>query len=158
MNPTRLFIIAVFLTFIFTAFASDKSVLTIEIHTSKSIEVNSNFCLIFATDKRMEGTALLRMEKHDESGVKSFQKSYDLFAGNRKHAIIIYINNKTNTQPDQVFLLPISRKPRAVDWTDWQQPSYVETNADSNFRFDYTPPDRTTNIPPNSFELRYKIE
>ena len=150
--------IATFLAFALTASASDKRVLNIEIRSSKPQEYDSNTCLAFATDSTIKFTSLNRIQKHKNGEIKLFQDSYELVAGNSRRAIIIYINCKTNKQPDQVFSLIMPRKPKPMDWTGWQNPNFVETNAVSNFRFDYAPINRSTNFPANSFELRYKIE
>jgi hypothetical protein len=110
--------------------------------------------LNYATDFKIAGTPLSLTKQREDGEFKIFQQSYDLLSKDHRRAIIVEPWN----QADQIFLLPISHKSKQMDWTNWQRPNYVETNAVSNFRFNYIPPDRSTNIPPNSFELRYKVE
>ena len=45
-------------------------------------------------------------------------------------------------------------------WSQWQKPDYIENSkyVSSNFMDDVKSPDRSTNIPPDCFEVRYKIE
>jgi hypothetical protein len=140
------------------AFASDKNILQVEIRCQKTNEIKSSTGvysgLNFATDFRITGAPLSLTKQRGDGEFIIFQQSYVLLSKDHRRAIIVTPWN----QADQTFLLPILHKSKPMDWTNWQPPNYVETNAVSNFRFDYIPPDRSTNIPPNSFELRYKIE
>jgi len=60
----------------------------------------------------------------------------------------------------EVFVLPITYNQKAMDWSKWHRPDFTENfkNARNNFMEGVTSPDRSTNVPPNTFELRYKIE
>ena len=137
--------------------ADGTKVLSIEIRCSKGNEIKSNAgvysALNFWTDQGAKGVPLSLMKQREDGEYRVFQQSFEL-KNDPARAIIVAPWN----QIDQVFLLSLPHKLKQSDWTNWQHPNYVETNADSNFRFAYIPPDRSTNIPPNSFELRYKVE
>ena len=83
-----------------------------------------------------------------------FQKAFDLDITDPPKGLVVYRNRGSN---DQVFLLWIPINSKAGDWTNWRYPNYAETNASSNLSNDYVPPERTTNIPPNSFQMRYRL-
>jgi hypothetical protein len=151
--------IVAFLVFASTAIAADKSVLFVEIRCPKGIEIGStndvySGFFVFATDFKISGTPFNLSKQREDGEFKVFEHSYNLLSRDHRRAIIVIPWN----HEDQVFQLPVPRKLKPIDWTNWQRANYVETNAISNFRFDYKPADRSTNIPPNSFELRYKIE
>ena len=61
--------------------------------------------------------------------------------------------------PNQVFRIPLSRKPKVQDWSQWQRPDFLAT-GDVGWAFIYKRKIQgvITNIPPDSFELRYKVE
>ena len=61
--------------------------------------------------------------------------------------------------PQQVFRIPLSRKPKVQDWSQWQRPDFLAT-GDVGWAFIYKRKIQgvITNIPPDSFELRYKVE
>ncbi|HEY5296758.1 MAG TPA: hypothetical protein VIK59_02435 [Verrucomicrobiae bacterium] len=160
MKPKSILLITAFLAFALTAFAAEKMILDIEIRSPKSVGFDTNTDLEFVTDKTAKGDFLSQIKQQDDDKYRYFQQSYPLSAKERRRAIIIYTHSSPKNQPQQVFLLPIPAKAKSADWTNWRYANYLEANAVSNFilNFDYMPPDRSTNIPPNSFELRYKIE
>ncbi len=61
--------------------------------------------------------------------------------------------------PQQVFRIPLSRKPKAQDWSQWQRPDFLAT-GDVGWAFIYKRKIQivTTNAPADSFEMRYKVE
>jgi hypothetical protein len=150
--------VTVFLAFVLTAFAGEKGILHIEIRVPKTAEHDTATYVAFGTNNKIEFDALTSMNQREDGEFKVFKNSYGLHSGDQRHAIIIYVNREPRNQLEQVFLLSTPRIPKPMDWTNWQYPNYVETNAVSNFRFNYTPLDRSTNAPPDSFELRYSIE
>ena len=160
MKSKSILLTTVFLTFVLTAFAADKMILQIEIRSPKSLEFDANTDLEFVTDKTAKGDFLSQIKQQDDDEYRYFQQSYRLSAKELRRAIIIFTHSAPKNQPQQVFLLPIPAKAKSADWTNWRYANYLETNAVSNFilNFDYMPPDRSTNIPPNYYELRYKIE
>ena len=149
--------IAVSLAFALPVFAKD-IILYVEVRCQATNEIISSTdkysVLDFATESTIDGGPLSLTKQRRDGEFKVFQQSYDLLSKDRRRAIIVSPWN----QVDQLFLLPISPKPKPTGWTTWQRPNCVEKNADGNFNDGYTPPDRSTNIPSNSFEMRYKIE
>jgi hypothetical protein len=141
-----------------TVFAADEIKLQVEVRYSKLVPFDTNTDLEFVTDATSEGGLLRRTKENGDDNFRVFQKSFNLLPRERRRSIIIHTHSLPKNQPDQVFLLSMARKPKAIDWTNWRHPDYVETNADWNFIRGYKSTDRSTNIPPNSFELRYKIE
>ena len=158
MKLKNFLLIAALLVFALAAFADEKKILHVEIRSAKTVGYDAATYMAFGTDDMFEFDALSSMKQREDGGFIVLQNSYSLHSGDQRHAIIVYVNRKPRNQPEQVFLLPIPRMPEPMDWTNWQHPNYVETNAVSNFRFNYIPPDRSTNVPPSSFELRYKVE
>ena len=61
--------------------------------------------------------------------------------------------------PQQVFRIPMSRKPKVQDWSQWQRPDFLAT-GDVGWAFIYKRKIQivTTNAPADSFEMRYKVE
>ncbi len=158
MNFKSIFQVALLCTFTLTSFAASKRVLRIEVRSPKSLHYDADTYLAFGTEKFNESDSLFSIKQSEDNKFTTFEKAYELISEDHRHAAIIYINRKTAKETDQVFLLPIPRKSKATDWTNWKHADYVETNAVSNFIFNYTPADRSTNAPPSGFELRYKIE
>ena len=157
MKHKTILLITAFFVIVSTAFAADKMILHIEIRSQKSASFDTNTGLQFVTDTTSESCLLSRAKQQVDDNFRIFQKSYNLLARERRRAIVIYTHSAPKNQPQQVFLLSIPRKPKLTDWTIWQRPDYVETDADWNFIRGYTSADRSTNIP-HSFELRYKVE
>lgn len=61
--------------------------------------------------------------------------------------------------PEQMFRLSLPRNPKARDWSQWQRPDFLATgNVDGEFIFGQKIQEIITNVPPDCFELRYKIE
>ena len=153
-----IFTVAAFFALSLTVFAADEVKLQVEVRYSKSVLFDTNTDLEFVTDTTSEGGLLRRTKENGDDNFRVFQKSFNLLARERRRSIIIYTHSLQKNQPDQVFLLSMPRKPKAMDWTNWRHPDYVETNADWNFIRGYKSANRSTTIPPNSFELRYRVE
>ncbi|HVM63042.1 MAG TPA: hypothetical protein VMV72_19440 [Verrucomicrobiae bacterium] len=61
--------------------------------------------------------------------------------------------------PSQVFYLPLPRNPKARDWSQWRRPDCLAAgdvgwSVIHNQRANGV----STNVPPDCFELRYKVE
>ena len=61
--------------------------------------------------------------------------------------------------PAQVFRVYLPSNPKVRDWSQWQRPDFLAT-GDVGWAFIYKQKIQgvITNIPPDSFELRYKVE
>jgi hypothetical protein len=158
MRLKSFFLTTIFSAIISTAFAADKITLHLEVRFPKSAQFDTNANLEFVTDTTAEDDLLIRKKQQDDDSFRIFQQSFNLLARERRRAIVIYTHTLPKNQPEQVFLLSISRKPKPIDWTNWRRADYIETNAGWNFIREYKSADRSTNVPPNSFELRYRIE
>jgi hypothetical protein len=77
-----------------------------------------------------------------------------LFTDNRRAVII-----DDSSTPQQVFLLHLRRHPKKQDWSGWQRPNFF-VKGDFGWAFMYKQKIQgvITNIPPNCFEMRYKVE
>ena len=153
-----IFTVVAFFGLSLSVFAADAIKLQVEVRFSKSLPFDTNADLNFVTDTTSEGGLLLRIKDNGDDNFRVFQKSFNLRARERRRAIVIYSHSLQRNKPDQVFLLSLPRKPKAMDWTNWRRPDYGETNADWNFIRGYKSTNRSTNAPPNSFELRYRVE
>jgi hypothetical protein len=66
--------------------------------------------------------------------------------------------------PFQVFRLPLSKKLKVADWTEWQRPDYTENpETDNPYRDrlllrESEKHERSAKLPADCVELRYKIE
>ena len=106
------------------------------------------------TESGSSGTRLRLTKRRDEGDLVVFAESCLVFDGDKRRAMVV----KTDGQPAQVFRLAIPRRPKPADWTMWRRPDYTErTDAWWTFMHDLKKHDRSTNVPPDSFELRFKI-
>ena len=141
-----------------SAFAVDSMVLHIEIRTQNMSVLGTNTEVEFVTDTTSAVDWLNVFKQKEEFGFRIYQKSYNLFAREKRRAILVYTYSKSSTEPELVFLLPIPRKAKPTDWTGWLHANYVERgDAGWNFINGINSVDRSTNIAPNSYELRYKV-
>jgi hypothetical protein len=134
--------------------SSDSYQLFYELRAPKALKFEPLTRFDVVTDQSVEGTRLRLTKRRDEGDFVIFSFSCLIFAGESRRAMIVH----TDGQPSQVFRLKITRKPWPADWSNWQQPDYIEkTDAVWTFMHDLKEHDRSTNIPPNCFELRFKI-
>ena len=127
----------------------------VQLRVSESVWVDPKTKLAFRRDHTIEGDLISRSDSSLTNGYRLFRKFFELETRDQSKALVIDLGHAST---NQVFLLSIALKPKPTDWTNWRYPDYLETNAVSNLRFKYVPPDRTTNVPPDSFQLRYRIE
>ena len=97
----------------------------------------------------------LRLTKRSEEGdFVVFADSCLIFDGHKRRAMVVTITG----QPSQVFRLTIPGTPTPADWTKWQRPDYLEkSDAMWTFMHDLKKHDRSTNVPSDSFELRFDV-
>ena len=136
------------------ALASDAHKFFYELRAPKTLKFDPKTSFDLVTDEDASGTRLRLTQRREEGNFVVFADSCLLFDGNKRRAMIV----KTDGEPSQVFRLTIPRSPEPVDWTKWQRPDYIEkTDAAWTFMHDAKKHDRSTNVPPNSFELRFKV-
>jgi len=142
-----------------TMFGADKKVL-IEIRASQTVDF-THCSYDFVGERTAQGGPLKLAVLRKEGTTNVFQETVDLSTVYKEHryAVIITPAGSLN-DVSQVFRLAMRQDSKPSGWTQWQRPNYVENSRDatSNFMDDQKSPDRSTNTPPNSFEVRYKIQ
>ena len=136
--------------------AADTHKLSYEIRAPKSVTLDGLTAFDLVTDQGSSGTRL-RLTKHrEEDGFNVYSDSCLVDSSEDRRAIVVTFENEK--EPKQVFVLKIPRIPKPTDWTKWQRPDYLEkSNAGWTFMHNLTKHDRSTNIPANALEVRYKI-
>lgn len=147
--------------FIFTStmFAGDNKIL-FEIRTAKTVDF-SRAAFEFVGERRAQGRPLATAALRQEGTNNVFQESIVLTTLYRERRFAVIISPDGDGKGvAQVFRLPIHQNSKPSDWSQWQRPHYLENSRDaiSNFMDDRISPERSTNIPPDFFEVRYKIE
>ena len=136
------------------ALAGDAFTFFYELRAPKKLKFDPLVSFDVVTEDSASGTRLRLTKRSEEGDFVVFADSCLIFDGHERWAMVVKIAG----QPSQVFRLTIPSKPKAVDWTKWQRPDYTEkTDAMWTFMRDLKKHDRSTNIPPDSFELRFKI-
>jgi len=140
--------------FVSTGSAEVTCELLYELRVPKTVKIDQSTRFYLATDVGCSKSALLGAKRREEGDLVIFSESELVFDSERRRAVIV----NTDGQPWQVFRLKIPHRPKPADWTAWQRPDYVEkTDAAWTFMHDLKEHDRSTNVPPDSFELRFKI-
>jgi len=109
-------------------------------------------------DQGANGTFLSACKQREEGGALVFQSEFALGEDpSSKRALIVspYLPTPTG---EQVFLLPIPRRPKPRVFTEWQHPNFMAKGAGLAIMFNKKVDIVSTNIPPDCFEVRYKIE
>jgi len=113
-----------------------------------------------ATSTREDGHFLWgynqKVQKEDGRFLIFEPDEFLLFEEPDKRRALLIDDNATLVQ---VFLLSVPQKPKVGDWSQWQRPNFL-ASGDVGWAFIYKQKIQrvVTNIPPDSFELRYKIE
>ena len=127
-----------------------------EIRAPKSLKLDGLTKFDLVTDQSMCGTRLRLTKQREEDGFTIYADSCLLHCGAHRHAMVVSAD--TGSAPSQVFVLTIPRTPKPADWSKWQRPDYVEkSDASWSFMHDLKKHDRSTNIPPDCLEIRYRI-
>ena|SRR5688572_10433921 len=152
-------IILHFLTVVFlavSAIAADTHKLSYEIRAPKSVNLDGSTAFDLVTEHGMSGTRLRLTRHRVEDGFHIYAESCLIDGSERRRAIVV--RPESEQEPRQVFVLTIPRTPKPADWTKWQRPDYLEkSDATWSFMHDLKKHDRSTNIPPNCLEVRYKV-
>jgi hypothetical protein len=127
----------------------------VQLRAPASVPVDPATQLAFRREHTIDGILISATDSSLTNDFHVFRHSFEWRSDDQPKALVVYLSR---TSTDQVFLLSIALNAQAGDWTNWRYPDYLETNAVSNLRFNYVPPDRKTNVPPNSFQLRYRIQ
>jgi hypothetical protein len=125
-----------------------------ELRAPKTLKFDPLTSFDVVTEDSASGTRLQLTKRREDQDFVVFADSCLIFDGQKRRAMVVTIAG----QPSQVFCLTTPRSPKPVDWTKWQRPDYTEqTDATWTFMHDLKKHDRSTNVPPDSFELRFKI-
>ena len=136
------------------ALAADTFKLFYELRAPKTLKFDPMTSFDVVTEDSASGTRLRLTKRREEGDFVVFAESCLIFDGQNRRAMVAQIAR----QPSQVFRLTIPSTPKPVDWTKWQRPDYIEkTDAMWTFMHDLKKHDRSTNVPPGSFELRFRI-
>lgn len=150
-HPIRFALIALWVS---GALAGDTHELFYELRAPKNLKFDPLTSFDVVTDDSASGTRLRLTKRRDEGDFVVFADSCLISDGSKRTAMVV----ATDGQPSQVFRLAIPPKPKPVDWTKWQRPDYTEkSNAMWTFMHAAKKHDRSTNVPPDCFELRFKI-
>ena len=142
-----------------TMFAADKQIF-IEMRVSQAVDFTHG-TYDFVGERTAQGGPLKLAVLRKEGNTNIFQETVVLSTVYREHRYAVIISSGGGRDGvSQVFRLPMRQNSKPSGWSQWQRPDYVENSkyVVSNFMDDTKSPDRSTNIPPNCFEVRYKIE
>ncbi len=136
------------------ALADDTAKFLYELRAPKTLKFDPLTSFELVTEEDASGTRLRLTKRREEGDFVVFADSCLIFEGHTRRAMIVTVAG----QPSQVFRLTIPSTPKPADWTKWQRPDYTEkSDAMWTFMHDLKKHDRSTNVPPNAFELRFKI-
>jgi hypothetical protein len=136
----------------FAAVAEDAQVLVCELRIPTRVQTNAQMSIELTTETHSDGTRLRFAKERSDGEFRVFQHSFLLFS-DRRRALVV------DDEPSQVFVLSIARNPKPADWTEWRYPDYLaKGGAGWDFMHDQNKHARSTNLPPDCFQFRYKIE
>ncbi len=142
-----------------TMFAADKQIF-VEIRASQTVDF-THATYDFVGERTAQGGPLKLAVLRKEGTTNVFQETVVLSTVYKEHRYAVIISPAGGRNDvSQVFRLAMRQNSKPSGWTQWQRPDYVENSkyVVSNFMDDQKSPDRSTNIPPDCFEVRYKIE
>ena len=135
--------------------AAERHQLFYEIRAPKTAKLADDTHLELVTDQGSCGTRLHLAKKREEDGFVIYSESCLLHPGERRRAVIF---RPVRAALAQVFVLTIPRTPKPADWIGWKRPNYVEkSDASWTFMHDLKQHERSTNLPPDCLEMRYRI-
>ncbi len=97
-------------------------------------------------------------EQKEEDGFLIFQPDQFVLTSERDGNRAVVIQDQSYSKPAQVFRLSLPGSPKPKDWSPWQRPDFL-ARGDVGWSLIYKQKITgfSTNVPPDSFELRYKI-
>lgn len=111
--------------------------------------------LELVTDQGSTGTRLHLAKKREEDAFVVYSDTCLLDPSEKRRAVMF---RPVTSDPAQVFVLTIPRAPKPADWSQWRRPDYVEkSDASWTFMHDLKQHQRSTNLPPDCLEMRYRI-
>jgi hypothetical protein len=134
-------------------------VLICQLRVPKSVGLNPKTTRVdVVTSSGAEGAFLWvqnqRVQKEDGQFL-IFEPRYFSINTDSRRALIV----DDRSTPQQFFRLHLPRSPKVQDWSEWQHPDFlVRGDAGWDFIYNQKIQGVITNVPPDSFELRYRIE
>ena len=152
MNFKKTIHVLVLSLFAFAARGEEEHTFVFELRVPKGATNDPSMSVELATEEGSSATDLVDTKQREEEGFRVFQHSFLLFE-NKRRALIV------GPQPCQVFQLSIPEHPKPKDWTEWRRPDYLaKGDAGWDFIYNQNKQSRSTNLPANCFQVRYKIE
>ena len=109
-------------------------------------------------DQGEDGTFLWACQQRTEGSFQIYQRDFVLGDDpSSKRALIV--SSDSSPHSAQVFILSIPRRPKPHDFTKWQRPDFIgDGYVDVAVMYHQKVHIISTNLPPDCFELRYKVE
>ncbi len=149
-----LILLAAFVLSVSSLKALDSYTFDYELRVAKALKPDPLIAIDVVTNQGSSGTRLKFTKQREDGDYLVFSADTLLFGGETRRALVITIDG----QPSQVFLLTFASVPKSADWTKWLRPDYTEkTDAAWTFMNGLKNFDRSTEVPKDAFELRYKI-
>jgi hypothetical protein len=127
---------------------------TYELRVPTNVFVEPLTKISVVTEQHMSGTNA-RLTKQRREGIHLVLQGSTLLYAEKRRAVVV----QPEKQSAQVFTLVLPTELTPADWSNWRKPDYVElSDAHWTFMHDIKDAKRSTNVPPGSFEMRYKIE
>ena len=128
-----------------------------EVRAAKRAHFQGLTRIIDVDEVFMVSTGFSTNRWRQEDGFTVYADSVSLGAHRRLRRAVIF-GSEDESKLSQVFVLPIPPKPKAAGWSDWRRPDYLEgRSASGTFMDGTTHYSRTTNIPPDCLEFRYRV-
>ena len=159
MKCKSLLIVAAIFLSASALYADEKDIL-FEIRAPKTVEF-SHATFFFVGERTSQTGPLNAAALRQEGTTNIFEKTVILSTLYKEHRYAVMIMPKGGRKGvSQIFRLPLHQNAQPSEWSQWQRPNYVENSNDamSNFMDNQESPDRSTNIPSDCFEVRYKVE
>ena len=131
-----------------------------ELRVQKSLNVDRMTNIDLVTDTCAHATRIFGAMRHEEGDYAIFSGRFFsslIYNSDKRRALIVTPYNHTQSI-SQVFLIEKTFYLKTTDWSQWKKPDYIEkSNAFMTFMYKIKDYDRSTNIPKDCFEMRFKI-
>ncbi len=138
------------------------TMLVFQLRIPKTMNFSPDTDVEFVTESHATAADLRYLKATKVGDALVFQHEFLVFEAQRPRRAIMVVpppKKGERLSTTQVFRLSLPAVPVPSDWSKWQKPDCLEQGPASwNFIYDQKPLNRTTKIPPDAFELRYKVE
>jgi hypothetical protein len=135
-----------------------------ELRVAKSVRLNvTNTQVSLVAHHGEDATFLWACKQTNDGELVIFQRDFVIFSEDKPQRGLIVTTFPADVSQGctaQVFRLSIPQSPEPTGWSQWQRPNYLELGAAGWTFFvpDSKAKNRSTNIPSDCFQLRYRIE